>query len=190
MSQITLASNAAGTAIFTVASPATSTNRALTLPDVDGTLAAIVTGTTVASTSGTTIDFAGLPSGIKRITVMLNGVSLSGTDSLLVQIGNSGGFVTTGYVSTCQSGSAGNGSSTAGFLARSTGASDIVSGIMTIVNMTGGAWVYNWLGKLDTGNVTFGGGNGAITGTLDRIRITTTGTNNFDAGTVNIMYEG
>lgn len=39
MSRITLSGNAAGTATFTISAPATSTDRALTLPDAAGTLA-------------------------------------------------------------------------------------------------------------------------------------------------------
>lgn len=38
MSRITLSPNAEGTAIFTVAAPATSTDRTLTLPDATGTI--------------------------------------------------------------------------------------------------------------------------------------------------------
>ena len=38
MSKISLASNGSGTGIFTIASPATNTNRTLTLPDTTGTL--------------------------------------------------------------------------------------------------------------------------------------------------------
>jgi hypothetical protein len=58
----------------------------------------IVLATAQASTSGTSIDFTGIPAGAKRITVMFSGVSLSGSASYLFQLGDAGGFETTGYV--------------------------------------------------------------------------------------------
>jgi hypothetical protein len=57
MSKITLAPNASGTATFTVAAPATNTNRALNLPDVDGTIA---TTTDVSNTQSTRMSSNGL----------------------------------------------------------------------------------------------------------------------------------
>ena len=45
-------------------------------------------GTAVASTSGTSVDFTSIPSWVKRITVMFNGVSTSGTSNPLVQLGD------------------------------------------------------------------------------------------------------
>jgi len=54
----------------------------------------IVSGTAVASTSGTSIDFTSIPSWVKRVTVMFAGVSTNGTGSYLIQIGDSGGIET------------------------------------------------------------------------------------------------
>ena len=45
------------------------------------------TGTAVASTSGTSNDFTSIPSWVKRITVMFNGVSTNGTSPVQLQIG-------------------------------------------------------------------------------------------------------
>jgi len=58
----------------------------------------LVSGTSQASTSGTSIDFTGIPSWVKRITVMFNGVSTNGTSNKQIQLGDSGGFETTGYL--------------------------------------------------------------------------------------------
>ena len=82
--------------------------------------AKIVSGTSVASTSGTSIDFTSIPSWVKRITVMFDGVSTNGTSNLQVQIGDSGGIENTGYTAAA-SGVANSGnlvtaaSSTSGF---------------------------------------------------------------------------
>jgi len=149
--------------------------------------------TSVASTSGTSIDFTGIPSWVKRITVMFNGVSTSGTSAILIQGGNSGGIVSSGYNSSSVhmsfgSGSAG-GSSTSGFIFWSNSSTYTHSGIITLTNLSGSAWVSSHLAKSTTNLIVWGGGDGSIS-TLDRVRITTVGgTDTFDAGSINILYE-
>ena len=154
----------------------------------------LVSGTAVASTSGTAIDFTGIPSWVRRITVMFSGVSTNGTNSLLVQLGTSGGFVTTGYISTSNvifSSSTSNGtSSTSGLAVFFNAAGDALSGAMTITSSSGNAWVSTVIARAFTNSVVLGGGNITLGGTLDRIRITTVGgTDTFDAGSVNILFE-
>jgi hypothetical protein len=158
-----------------------------------GILYPLTSGTAVATTSGTSVDFTSIPSWVKRITVMLNGVSLSGTSSILIQGGNSGGVVSTGYVSTTnvlgQASNSGGLNSTAGFSFYTDAAASLSSGIITLINSSGSTWVSSHTGKNSTVLVVIGGGNGTIA-TLDRIRLTTVnGTDTFDAGSVNILYE-
>ena len=157
-----------------------------------GAVLGITSGTAVASTSGTSIDFTGIPSWVKRITVMLQGVSLSSAANILIQIGPSGGVETSGYSGAVL----GNGTQTVwggtGCLITRTGvASATYSGIVTLANITSSTWVCSAT-VADSVN-TFTGlaaGSKAITGTLSIVRITSTSTDTFDAGTVNIMYEG
>ena len=81
----------------------TLTNKTLTSPVITGASVSsmassvITSGTSQASTSGTSIDFTGIPSWVKRITVMFNGVSTNGTSNPLIQIGDSSGVAITGY---------------------------------------------------------------------------------------------
>ena len=154
----------------------------------------LVSGTSQASTSGTVIDFTSIPSWVKRITVMFQGVSGSGTSAKLVQIGTSGGIEATGYLSTSSllgSASGVTANSTAGFICNSASASEVISVIFTIVNISGNAWVSSYTGKVATTTTAYGGGDKTLSGTLDRVRITTVnGTDTFDAGTINILYEG
>ena len=157
------------------------------------TVSVINSGTAVASTSGTSIDFTGIPSFAKRITVMFNGVSTNGTSSLLIQGGNSGGIVSTGYVSTgiqINSTSGTNGtSSTAGFVLFSNSATSLQSGHLVLTNVSGSVWVSSHMAKTGTTIIASGGGDGSIS-SLDRVRITTVnGTDTFDAGSINILYE-
>lgn len=155
----------------------------------------LVSGTAQASTSGTSIDFTSIPSWVKRITVMLQGVSTSGTSALQVQIG-SGSLTTTGYLSTGAVISGSNLTSTATFtsgfgLRAPLNATDILHGHMVLTNFGSNAWVEsNVIGFTTNNYAAYGGGSITLGGTLDRVRITTVnGTDTFDAGSINILYE-
>ena len=206
MSNLTVKGNASGTGTVILEAPNTNSNRTITLPDATATLAStayvdssvataarMVAGTAVSSTSGTSIDFTGIPSWAKRVTVMLNGVSLSGTSDILVQLGTSGGFVTSGYASSgifLSTNGAGR-TATTGYLVYLSLATRVFTGTMMIANITGNTWVESTTGSDESTNAIVGGGKLALSGTLDRIRITTlNGTDTFDAGTINIMWEG
>jgi hypothetical protein len=153
----------------------------------------IVSGTAVASTSGTSIDFTGIPSWVKRVTVMFSGVSTSGTSSLLVQTG-SGSFDTSGYIgaaSQLNASSLVTSNSTAGYLMQSGSAANTISGALRITLLASNVWVAEGiLGLSNTTTTCTVAGSRSTSGTLDRIRITTVnGTDTFDAGTINILYE-
>jgi hypothetical protein len=164
---------------------------------VAGVNSNIVTGTSQATTSGTSKDFTSIPSWVKRITIMLNGVSLNGTAHLLIQIGTGGTPTTSGYSSTSSfalaSGSASGGvSSTAGYIMYIATASYVLSGHIVLTNISGNIWVSSGLISNATTTPYTGqtAGNGTLSGTLDMVRITTSnGTDTFDAGSVNILYE-
>ena len=151
----------------------------------------ITSGTAVASTSGTSIDFTSIPSWVKRVTVMLKGVSTNGSSNLLIQIG-SGSVTTSGYDSASGSVAAAVASSTAGFLISQTlGASYVVNGSSIITLQSSNTYVNTAVISAAVGNAFMSGGNVTLSGTLDRVRITTVnGTDTFDAGSINILYEG
>lgn len=153
-------------------------------------VAAVITkGTAVATTSGTSVDFTGIPSTAKRITVMFDGVSNSGGAEYLIQIGDSGGIENTGYNSEASDRGAGL-TATDGFVLTVTSSSSSVCyGIVTICNLTSNTWVSS-ANISSTSRVSSSTGSKSLSATLDRIRITTVGgTDTFDAGQVNIMYE-
>ena len=150
---------------------------------------------TVASTTISTValSFTGIPSWVKRITVMLAGMSTNGASNYLVRLGSTT-FQTTGYVST---GITVNGSNatlgatdTSGFVIVTGGALSATSAHVLLTKVSGNIWVCSHTGKILTTNTIFGGGDVTLSGTLDRVRITTVnGTDAFDAGTVNILME-
>jgi hypothetical protein len=179
-----------------------STSQTLVSPTISGTpvmgASVITSGTAQASTSGTSIDFTSIPSWVKRITVMLNGVSTSGTSFWALRVGTSSGIASTGYA-----GGAGeiytvnniltNSSATEIALQAGTpAAADTYNGIITIVNLSGNIWSYsgNIFRSAGTSRSATTAGTVTLSATLDRVRITTVGgTDTFDAGSINILYE-
>ncbi len=162
-----------------------------TVAGTTGTLYPLVSGTAVASTSGTAIDFTGIPSWVRRITVMFNGVSLNGTQNFLIQIG-SGSITSSGYLSasTYASTVVGSVNSTSGFCVLDGSAGHVFHGIATIALVGSNIYVSSHtFGLSNTAQTVFGGGSVTLGGALDRVRITNTGTDTFDAGTINLLWE-
>lgn len=159
----------------------------------------ITLATAVASTSGTSIDFTSIPAWVKRITVMFLGVSTSGTSVVQIQLG-AGSVTTTGYLSSASTlintGTVVGATQTTGFgveaSAGSITAAATRNGHAIITLITGTTWVNNSnISFSNTAISVLSGGNIALGGTLDRVRLTTVnGTDTFDAGSVNILYEG
>lgn len=149
----------------------------------------IQTGTAVASTSGTSIDFTNIPSWVKRITVLYSGVSTNGSATYLIQIGTGSTPTTSGYVST-GSFNAALTSSTTGFVSNVNNPGYVYYGSATIQNITGNTWVCSGAGIISGTASCVTAGSVALAGVLNFVRITTTnGTDAFDAGSINIFYE-
>jgi hypothetical protein len=193
MSSVIISGDTSGA--ITVSAPAVSGTNTLTLLAATATNSVNTLATAVASTSGTSIDFTGLPSWVKRITLMFQGVSTNGTSNWLFQLG-SGSATTSGYLGTgyraTNAGSWINIAFTTGFGVPFDTASAVVHGSIVFANITGNNWVANgFLSRSDTTTTGGTGGSISLAGVLDRVRITTVGgTDTFDAGTINILYEG
>lgn len=161
----------------------------------------LTAGTAVPTTSGTSIDFTSIPSWVKRITVSLSGLSTNGTSLQMLQLGDSGGIEAVGYVSTASGvANTGNAVTSAAFstgfgLASVGGASNSLTGslVLTLHDPATNHWVAHGTVAQTGGGATGGfylGGAKVLSGALDRIRLTTvSGTDAFDAGSVNIIYE-
>jgi hypothetical protein len=157
-----------------------------------------VLGTEQATTSGTSIDFTGIPSWVKKITIMFDGVSTSGTSKPIVQIGDSGGIEDSGYT--------GHGSAVTNAAATSVTAFTTGMGIesaiathtlvgkveLVLMDSSNNTWVMtaNLTTTSTTVSTYLSVAIKSLTGTLDRVRITTAGgSETFDAGAINILYE-
>jgi hypothetical protein len=169
-----------------------------TVAGATGTLYPLVAGTAVASTSGTAIDFTGIPSWVRRITVMFNGVSISGTSDIIIRLGVSGTPETTGYLTNYFR-------SAATSIATSTSTTDsfvVTGGIAVAANLIHGPYTFSlltpnvWVGSgvlYSSGTTNYmvnSSGSKSLAGVLNMVRITTlNGTDTFDAGSINILYE-
>ena len=155
---------------------------------------AFVAGTAVASTSGTSIDFTSIPSWVKRITVMFNLVTSSGTSNFLIRLGTTSGIETTGYMSNSAyvgPGANGTGNITNGFVIFHDTAVATTNGSISIEILGGNIWVASGTVAQSHGyTIMMGGSKTALAATLDRIRIlTANGTDTFNGGSINILYE-
>jgi hypothetical protein len=168
----------------------TLTNKTLTSPNIGGTpvmnASLITSSTAVASTSGTAIDFTSIPSWVKRITVMLSGVSTSSTSNYLIRLGTgSTTYTTSGYVSSCRSAS-----NTTGFvIIDAPTAANFISGAVTLTNLTGNTWVSSGVLQISGTSAYYSAGVIALGAALTAVRITSVTPDTFDAGTINILYE-
>ena len=190
MSSLVLTGDTSGQ--VTISAPAVAGSNTLTLLAATATNSVNTLGTSVASTSGTAILFSSLPSWVNRLTVMFSGVSTSGTSNLLIQFG-AGSVTPTGYVSGAQlqSGTGVNfTNSTAGFVLYFGSAAYLGYGSMIFNRVTGNSWVGSGYLNTSTTTGTPSAGGVTLSGALDRVNITTVnGTDTFDAGTINILYE-
>lgn len=151
-----------------------------------------VTGT-ATNFSGTSNLITGLPFTLKRIQIAFAGMQTSGTSLPILQIGPSGGLVTTGYLGAVDS--AGTAASiSAGFNAHRTWASTSVSHgcyTLTLIDSATNTWACTGtFGNSNSASTSYVGGSIALSGALERFAITTVGgTNTFSAGSFNYVCD-
>ena len=144
--------------------------------------------------SGTTsAEFFGIPSWATQITVMLRGVSSSDVNNFRVQLGNSSGWLTSGYNSISQIGSGGvNTTQTNSFIVLVSTSGDIFRGQMIIskFSTTTQTWVASggFMRSSTSLSECYGDFNGGSIPTIDRVRVTTSGVSSFGTGRISIRY--
>lgn len=134
-----------------------------------------------AATGLSAIEELSIPTWANHIQVMIFGLDVSVADPL-VQIGDSGGFETTGYFSSSNS----NGS-TDGFIMACT-TSDVLYGVMNLYRASadGTKWAASHGARRSTAN-SVGGGTKTLSAALDRVRVWSSGA--FSAGEVMVAYQ-
>jgi hypothetical protein len=187
-----------------VVAPATASDFTATMPAGTGTVAVQGASTNIVSDTAQTappttpqyFDFTGIPSWVKKVTVLWNGVSTNGTSNPIIQLGDSGGIEATGYLGAASNMATGVATLnfTTGFGVFGTSgwtAARVVYGGLIISKIDGNTWVASgtWAAS-DDNQIGVTSGAKALSDTLTQVRITTLGgTNTFDAGTINILYE-
>ena len=157
-----------------------------------------VLGTPIATTSGTTADFTSIPSWVKKITVSYHGISTNGTSDIELRIGDSGGIEATGYT---QAGALIQNAANPEMYVTTTGfslnvvtlAAGLTYGVatLTLVDSSNFIWSCSSNGYITSAaSVHISGGTKSLSAALDRVQITSVSADTFDAGTVNILYEG
>lgn len=190
-----LTGNVTGNVTGTVTGNVTGSSGSCTGNSATATYAQLISGTLVTTTSGTSVDFTGIPSWVKRVTVMFSGVSINGTSAPILKLGTSGGLVSSGYLGMVESSSGATQVSLSSywalFYSTTSSASHIFHGNATFTLLGNNTWTgttqlalsNSTLGIFTTGSVDIGG-------TLTQLSISTIGgVNTFDAGLINIIYE-
>ena len=148
-------------------------------------------------TSGTAVTFTGIPSWVKRITIMFNGVSTSGTSNPQIQLGTGATptYANSGYqnqnTNTTTSAAGASVNATSGFVFGSGNAANTLTGQFVLTNVTGNTWVGNGVMFFSTTAMGFSVGGITLGAALTAVQVTTVNTTDtFDAGSINILYEG
>lgn len=196
-----------GASFATTVTAAPTANRAIVVPNLSGTLAvtstAVATNIALSGSSTVNLVATGLDPNLARLIVSFNNVSLSGTDDMLIQLGTGGSFAAVGTYSSASSRTLNAAasvrvSSTSGFIISAGAAASILHGCLILTRFPASAGGDRWC---CTG-VLFGDGLGGSNATvqcggdfdfttvaaaIDGIRVSTTGANTFDAGTMSVM---
>jgi hypothetical protein len=194
---------------ITIVGQDTASNFVVTLPANTGTV--VTTGSTAVvtpammtqpltvdvakpTTSGTAIGFTGIPSWVKRVTVLFSALATNGSSIPIIQLGNST-YKTSGYVGGVAFSGVAMGASnfSSGFmLSGGWGAPNVMHGSIVLNLISSNTWIASIVGGFSqAGYGAVGSGTVSLTGTLDRIQLTiTNGTDVFTAGSMNILYEG
>lgn len=187
---------------FDLAAITAGQTRNIIMPDrnVDLSKVGILLHSTVATTSGTTIEFNSIPAGVRRIKVKQRNVRLSGTSQVLLQLGTASSFETTGYIAGITVSRDGSTTvsfnSAAGFVS-SIGSTATVGTTVDVVieRLDGNEWTASLSGTVNNNGSAIsqgvsGGGEKTLSGELTRLRLNTVnGTDTFSVGKATVLYE-
>jgi hypothetical protein len=155
-------------------------------------------GSPANTTSGVLLDFTGIPSWVKFVLIPISGLSTNGSNSILLQLGTSGGIQTSGYTGASAAfvgtiAEVANFSSAAFAIHNISSAGSIYNGViaLTLVDSSTNTWIFSQsFGRSDAAIAHVGSGVVSLSAPLSRFRFTTFGaTDTFDAGKINALWQ-
>lgn len=207
-STFTLTAPAITDTIVTKTSTDTLTNKTLTSPTITSPTitgasmssmsSSVLTAMTLASpTSGTTLDFTGIPSWVKRVNVIFTGLKYSASCDPMIQLGyGATTYQASGYLGMVGDYASGSNSYTTGIGMVNTSSYTTSNAIhgrveLFLINPASNIWVANvGCGLSGSGQGGAGAFSVTLSGTLTAIRVTSVaGTATFTTGSVNVFYE-
>ncbi len=141
--------------------------------------------------AGSSVDFTGIPSTARRVTVLFSGLSTNGTTVPLIQLGAAGGIEASGYAGSVGVATILANTSSGVHLSTTWAASAVLQGsiVLNLMDLATNLWVFSGIaGRSDAAYLHSVCGSKALSGVLNQIRITA-GANSFDAGTAAITWE-
>ena len=151
---------------------------------------AIVLQTAKSAATGSPVEFTDIPADAYEITLMFNDVSLDGSGSILVELGTSNGYITSGYTATSQTEDGANNVTVTNAFTIYSGSNYLHHGKFDINKFSDTSYTFEGQTRtLDGSGIQAYGSLSGVSGTITRLRIKPSGTNNFDAGSINISYK-
>ena len=149
-------------------------------------------GTETATTSGTSFNITGIPSGTQQIIINFEGLSVDDTNIKLLQIGDSGGIETSGYVGEIVRFNAtalAHLTQTTSFAMYSSTASNTSGGhmLLTLKDAANFTWVESHVMSFTDNQTGIGASVKSLSSELTQFTLSSSGT--FDAGSFNYMYQ-
>lgn len=152
----------------------------------------VTIGTPQATTSGTNKDFT-IPAGTKKVTVSVSGLSFATNTNPLIELGDSGGIVTTGYSGNVQTAGTSNANLSSGFALITSGTStDVYHGSLELILLDSANYIwaaFGVFGRSDAAQLAVVAGTVTLTGELTTVRLTSSGGATMDAGSCNVAYQ-
>jgi hypothetical protein len=154
------------------------------------------TQSSVLTPTGATIEFTGLPSGINNIIIKTYQLQWAGSPgNIQMQLGDSGGFETSGYESidfyrgVVAGDMGGNTSQSSFILAYGYSGTDVWSGVLHLHHVGSNRWVETYTVTDNVEYIRFGGGVKTLSAELTQLKLFNAGGTNADGGYIQIMYQ-
>jgi hypothetical protein len=154
----------------------------------------VITNGALQSVPGAGLTVGSIPAGVRRITVVLNGVSNDGSGTSLLRLGTSGGLITSGYASDYGRSVHGStcyvGHNTTGILLSNNSAAEAVYGVAEFVlaDAATNLWFCSFQGFASSTAILNSFGFIALSGPVTQLALLPfSGT--FDAGSMSVSWE-